>query len=112
MIDSNFEKKWIELKKKLEMDFGENLDIQGILFLIGVQELGKGPQQFTKDQKLDVIHIAICRILEPFGFYKLIYSDQDGWPYYDSIKPLPSLKAGEQLKLMKQGILDYFEEVY
>ena len=112
MIDREFEKKWKELKKKIEIDFGGDLDLQGILFLIGVQELGKGPQQFTKDQKLDVIHIAICRILEPFGFYKLVYCDQDGWPYYDSIKPLPNLKAGEQLKLMKQGILDYFKEVY
>tara|TARA_B100000963_G_C22355312_1_gene549139 strand:- start:147 stop:485 length:339 start_codon:yes stop_codon:yes gene_type:complete len=112
MIDRKFEKKWKELKKKLEVDFGGDLDIQGILFLIGVQELGKGPQDFTKDQKLDVIHIGICRILEPFGFYKLAYSDQEGWPYYESIKPLPILKSGEQLKLMKQGILEYFGQIY
>jgi hypothetical protein len=112
MIDSSFEEKWKELKKKIESDFGGGLDVQGILFLIGVQELGKGPQEFTKDQKLDVMHIAICRILEPFGFYKLTHSDQEGWPYYESIKSLPNLKAGEQLKLMKQGILEYFGEIY
>ncbi len=112
MIDRDFEKKWKELKNKIDIDFGGDLDVQGILFLIGVQELGKGPQEFSKDQKLDVIHIAICRILEPFGFYKLSYSDQEGWPYYESIKPLPNLKSGEQLKLMKQGILEYFGEIY
>lgn len=109
MIDSSFEKKWKKLKKKIDLDFGVDIDVQGILFLIGVQELGKGPQEFSKDQKLDVIHIAICRILEPFGFYRLSHSDQEGWPYYESVKPLPNLKAGEQLKLMKQAILDYFE---
>ena len=112
MIDKSFEEQWKELKHKIDQNFGGDLDVQGILFLIGVQELGKGAQEFTKDQKLDVIHIAICRVLEPFGFYKLAYSDQEGWPYYDSVKPLPNLKAGEQLKLMKQGILEYFGEIY
>ncbi len=112
MIDKSFEEQWKELKHKIDLNFGGDLDVQGILFLIGVQELGKGAQEFTKDQKLDVIHIAICRVLEPFGFYKLAYSDQEGWPYYDSVKSLPSLKAGEQLKLMKQGILEYFGEIY
>lgn len=112
MVDNNFEEQWKELEVRIAQDFGGDLDVQGILFLIGVQELGKGAQSFTKDQKLDVMHIAICRVLEPFGFYKLSHSDQDGWPHYDVIKPLPNLKAGEQLKLMKQAILEYFGEIY
>lgn len=112
MIDKNFELQWKELEERIAQDFGGDLDVQGILFLIGVQELGKGDQKFTKDQKLDVIHIAICRVLEPFGFYKLSHSDQEGWPHYEALKPLPILKSGEQLKLMKQSILEYFGEVY
>jgi len=112
MIDRTFEEQWKDLEEKIAVQFGGDLDVQGILFLIGVQELGKGAQKFTKDQKLDVIHIAICRVLEPFGFYKLTHSDQDGWPHYESLKPLPNLKSGEQLKLMKQAILDYFGEIY
>lgn len=112
MIDTSFEEKWKVLEETIAVDFGGDLDVQGILFLIGVQELGKGAQQFSKDQKLDVMHIAICRVLEPFGFYKLTHSDQDGWPHYEVLKPLPTLKSGEQLKLMKQAILDYFGEIY
>jgi len=112
MIDKSFEEKWKELEVKIAIDFGGGLDVQGILFLIGVQELGKGPQDFSKDQKIDVIHVAICRVLEPFGFYTLSHSDQDGWPHYESLKPLPNLKPGEQLKLMKQAILDYFGKIY
>lgn len=112
MIDKSFEEKWKELEVKIATDFGGGLDVQGILFLIGVQELGKGPQDFSKDQKIDVIHVAICRVLEPFGFYTLSHSDQDGWPHYESLKPLPTLKPGEQLKLMKQAIMDYFGKIY
>jgi hypothetical protein len=111
-MDNSFEDKWKELENRIAQDFGGDLDVQAILFLIGVQELGKGKQDFTKDQKLDVMHVAICRVLSPFGFYKLSHADQDGWPHFETLKPLPTLKAGEQLKLMKQGILDYFGEVY
>lgn len=111
-MDEEFEKKWKELMSRLEKDFDGDLDIQGILFLIGVQELGQGRRPFSKDQKIELLHVAICTILTPFGYYKLTHSDQDGWPHFETLKPLPSLKSGEQLKLMKQGILDYFGEIY
>ena len=84
--------------------------MQAILFLIGVQELGKGPLKFSKDEKVGVIHIAICRLLAPFGYYELEGEDQDGWPHYKNVKPLPPLQAGEQLKLMKQAVMDYVED--
>lgn len=111
-MDEEFEELWKKLQNQLEKDFDGDLDIQGILFLVGVQELGKGRQNFTKDQKVELMHIAICTILTPFGYYRLTHSDQDGWPHFESLKPLPHLKAGEQLKLMKQGLLEYFGKVY
>lgn len=111
-MDEEFEKKWKELMSRLEKDFDGDLDIQGVLFLIGVQELGQGRRPFAKDEKIELLHIAICTILAPFGYYKLTHSDQDGWPHFETLKALPGLKSGEQLKLMKQGILDYFGEIY
>lgn len=109
-MDKDFEQKWADTVKKVEGKFGEDLDVQAILFLIGVQELGNGAKNFTKDQKLELLHIAICRVLSPFGFYKLIGRDEDGWPHYEVLKELPALKPGEQLRLMKEAIMNYFEE--
>ncbi|MEY5042660.1 MAG: hypothetical protein RLZZ414_2224 [Bacteroidota bacterium] len=109
-MDKGFEQKWLDTVKKVEEKFGEDLDVQAILFLIGVQELGNGAKNFTKDQKVELLHIAICRILMPFGFYKLVGRDYDGWPHYEILKELPSLKPGEQLRLMKEAIINYFEE--
>lgn len=109
-MDKGFEQKWLDTVKKVEEKFGEDLDVQAILFLIGVQELGNGAKNFTKDQKVELLHIAICRILMPFGFYKLVGRDEDGWPHYEVLKELPSLKPGEQLRLMKEAIINYFEE--
>lgn len=113
-IDSDFEGRWNQLVQQLDTEFGGDaeLDVQAILFLIGVQELGKGNQNFSKNEKLELLHIAICTILSPFGYYKLTHQDEDGWPHFETLKPLPHLNAGEQLKLMKQAILDYFKQAY
>ena len=70
--------------------------------------MGKGPQEFSKDDKVNLMHIAICRLLEPYGYYEFDYTDSDGWPHYNLLKALPNLKAGEQTVLMKEAIIGYF----
>ena len=105
--------KWDFLVTKLTQQFshGEDLNLDGIIYLIGVQELGQGKRRFKKDEKMNLMHIAICRLLEPFGYYTFEYFDDDGWPHYQMLTELPSLKPGEQTILMKQAIIGYFEEI-
>lgn len=104
--------KWNRLVRQLSDTFsqGEDIDLDGILFLIGVQELGKGYQKFKKDEKVNLIHIAICRVLEPYGYYAFEGVDADGWPHYKLVQNLPYLKPGEQSWLMKEAVIQYFEE--
>ncbi len=103
-----------EIWKKIEDFFAENFDteknppIETLLFLIGVQELGSGQQKYSKDDKVNLIHIAVCRLLEPFGYYKFRAYDDDGWPQFDQLETLPELKANEQQLLMKKAIIQYF----
>jgi hypothetical protein len=102
------EKQWKELLKTLNKQFDGDLDLQAVLFLIGVQELGKGKVKYSKDQKLELMHIAICTLLEPFGYYNFAGNDQDGFPHWELNEQLPPLSAGQQMALMKESILDYF----
>jgi hypothetical protein len=102
------EKQWKELLKSLNKQFDGDLDLQAVLFLIGVQELGKGKVKYSKDQKLELMHIAICTLLEPFGYYNFAGNDQDGFPHWELNEQLPPLSAGQQMALMKESILDYF----
>lgn len=104
--------KWEEIVSKISKQFaeGEDVDLDGIIFLIGVQELGQGFRKFKKDEKLNVMHIAICRLLEPYGYYEFEAYDEDGWPHYRKIEDLPHLKPGHQTRLMKEAIIQYFEE--
>jgi len=102
--------KWNNLKTKLSVDFSENeiIDLDSIIFLIGLQELGQFQKRFNKQKKLEVIHIAVCKLLSDYGYYEFDYTDNDGWPHYKLIKKLPNLKAGEQTILMKKAIINYF----
>ena len=86
---------------------GDEMDLDAILFLIGVQEVGLGYKRYKKDDKVNLMHVAICRLLEPYGYYEYIGIDDDGWPHFKSLKELPNLKAGEQTILMKEAVVKY-----
>ncbi len=110
--DQQLKLRWEAVVKHLSNSFadGQPLDLDAVLFLIGIQELGRFKRNFKKDEKLDLMHIAICRLLEPYGYYQFDYQDQDGWPHYLVKEQLPALKAGEQSILMKEAIVQYFLE--
>ena len=109
-MSSDLKTKWNNLKTKLSVDFSDNeiIDLDSIIFLIGIQELGQFQKRFNKQKKLEVIHIAVCKLLSDYGYYEYDYTDNDGWPHYKLIKKLPNLKAGEQTILMKKAIINYF----
>lgn len=110
--DIQLKERWENLVSLLSDQFsqGEDLDLDAIIYLIGVQELGKIHQTYKKDEKLNLMHIAICRLLEPYGYYEFDYVDAEGWPHYIVKEELPPLKAGEQSVLMKEAIVNYFLE--
>tara|TARA_B100000795_G_C22800517_1_gene441647 strand:- start:3257 stop:3625 length:369 start_codon:yes stop_codon:yes gene_type:complete len=108
---TNLKNQWDYLVKELTSQFSEGdiLNLDGIIYLIGVQELGQGKRQFKKDEKVNLMHVAICKLLEPYGYYEFDFFDKDGWPHYKILTDLPSLKPGEQTVLMKEAIVNYFE---
>lgn len=109
-MDYDIELKFQELTKRLNKEFEADLDVQGILFLIGVQEYGKGYKAFKKEEKTDLMHVAVCTLLEPYGYYELEGRDEENWPHFKLLKDLPQLDVRQQQHLMKEAILAYFEE--
>ena len=110
--DIQLKERWENVVAILSNQFsqGEDLDLDAIIYLIGVQEFGRFQQLFKKDEKLNLMHIAICRLLEPYGYYQFDFVDKEGWPHYNIKEELPPLKAGEQSVLMKEAIVNYFIE--
>lgn len=109
-MDENITTRWSKLVEKLNKQFDADLDLNGILFLIGIQEIGKGFVELSKDQKMDAMHVATCRVLSKEGFYEFQGIDEEGWPHYAPKKTLPRLSPGQQNAFMKRAILAYFEE--
>lgn len=110
--DEQLKIRWETLVTSLSNKFadGDTLDLDAIIYLVGVQELGQIHRTFKKDEKVNLMHIGICTLLEPFGYYEFDYFDTEGWPHYKILEQLPPLKAGEQSVLMKEALVLYFME--
>ena len=106
----DFETRWAALEEQLRGRFGKKPDLNAILFLIGIQELGKGVSNFTKEQKQDLMHVATCKLFSLSGHYELESIDADGWPHYRLVKAIPMSNLKEQEKMLKWHVLEYFEQ--
>lgn len=108
--DEKLKNRWDDLVVFLSDKFSdsETLDIEGVLYLVGMQELGQVHRKMRKDDNVNLIHIGICSVLEPYGYYRFDYYDEDGWPHFELLEPLPPLKPGEQSILMKEALVNYF----
>ncbi len=110
---SRLQENWKKLTVRLKAEFKATLTLEGILFLIGVRELGAHPKkEFTKEEKQDLMHIALCAVLAPSGFFKLSHQDADGWPHWEAQKELPAYDLFSQEIFLKSHIVDYFEAVW
>lgn len=107
-MDFDVELRFQKLKSLLEETFGGGMDVQAILFLIGVNELGTGYGKFSKSEKTDLIHVAICTLLEPYGHYKFEKRDEENWPHFTLVENLPQLDHAQQQHLMKDAMIEYF----
>ncbi len=102
---------WNDLLDSLEQSVGKRpSDLNAVLFLIGLQELGKGPLNFSKEQKQDLMHIATCKVLSLSGYYELEGLDTEGWPHWKPAEKLPHIGLMTQENLLKAHVIKYFKE--
>lgn len=106
--EADFENRWNALLAEMEVRFGKRPDLNALLLLIGVQELGQGVASFTKEQKQDLMHIATCKLFSLSGHYELERVDEDGWPHYKLLRPVPFAFLKEQERMLKWHMLEYF----
>lgn len=101
---------WQALLSYLEQKFGKKPDMNGVLFLIGLNVLGSGPDDFTKEQKQDLIHIAVCELLSFAEFYEFQGRDSQGWPHYLLLRSPQGMGLAEQEALLRACAVQYFRE--
>jgi hypothetical protein len=110
LAKDDLQQRWWALEARLVERFGKKPDLETVLFLIGIQEFGQLKEKFTKEQKQDLMHVAVCSLLSQSGFYELEGKDADGWPHFKQLKVMPDMGMIEQENFLKDHVLLYFEE--
>ena len=109
-VPIDFDPRWIAVLRMMKERFGKKPELESVLFLIGINELGRIEEKFTKEQKQDLMHVAVCKLLSQEGFYRLAGWDDEGWPLYEAAQELPAWSATEQETRIKTNIIKYFED--
>jgi hypothetical protein len=109
IVNDDLQQRWWNLEARLVERFGKKPDMEAILFLIGMQETGFMNAKITKEQKQDLMHVAVCTLLSASGFYELEGKDKEGWPHFKQLKAMPDMNAFEQENFLKDHVLLYFE---
>ncbi|MEM6966303.1 MAG: hypothetical protein AAF573_16185 [Bacteroidota bacterium] len=104
---------WLRIRHVVKNSMGRKdlPNLNSILFLIGIQELGRFGDKFTKEEKQDLMHVAVCTLLEPDGYFKFKGRDADGWPHFEVLKPVPLEGAKAQEELLKIKVIEYFKNL-
>jgi hypothetical protein len=108
-VQDDLQIRWWKLEEKFKEKFGKKPDVEAVLFLLGIQEVRNLKKKFTKEQKQDLMHVAVCTVLAQSGYYEVEKFDDDGWPHFKQLKALPEHNIIEQENFLKDHILLYFE---
>ena len=108
--EKEYDAEWEALLEKLQDVLGKKPNLEALLFLIGIQELGKGKRNFSKEEKQDLMHIAVCHLLSQEGYYEFEGTDKDGWPHWRLINTMPSGGLKDQEQLLVKNIKKYFAD--
>ncbi|MFK7809322.1 MAG: hypothetical protein AB8F74_16070 [Saprospiraceae bacterium] len=113
MQDWKLDFEWLRIRHLVKDQLGRPTlpDVNALLFLIGMQELGRWKESFTKEEKQDLMHIAVCRLLSEDGYYVFKGRDADGWPHYEELEPLTITGAEQQEQLLKEKMIHYFDDL-
>lgn len=109
--EKSFALRWYEVRNRVKNEFGQRPDINVMLFLIGMNEVGLVKEKWEKEEKQDLMHVAVCKLMSSEGYYRLINVDKEGWPHYEPVADIPKLNLKGQDELLKRKIVEYFEQL-
>jgi hypothetical protein len=84
-------------------------DLNLVLLMIGIQELGFWKKDFTKEEKQDLMHIGVCELLTIDGVYEFVGRDTDGWPHYKLVQKWSTKGEQSQETMLKELAIQYFK---
>jgi len=102
---------WLRIRNEVKemMGLAQVPDLQAVLLLVGVNEVGTNIKEtYTKEEKRDFMHVAVCALLPEF--YEFESFDSDGWPHFKQIDAIPFAGVKEQEQELKRRLIAYFDD--
>lgn len=103
---------WNDLCERLNDQFGIEVDLNGVLFLVGMRERGLLFQTFTKEEKLNLINLGSCTLYQEMGLITSYGQDKDGWPLFQQNSLAPVIPEELKLKTLQDCAIRYFQKVF
>jgi hypothetical protein len=112
MEDWELDFEWLKVRHYVRdsMKREELPDLNAVLFLMGIQEYGRVNPKFTKEEKQDLMHIAVCRLLHSDGYFEFVGRDADGWPHWKQVIAMDLKGIDSQERFLKEKLIQYFKE--
>jgi hypothetical protein len=102
---------WNELCLHLGKQFNIDIDLNGVLFLVGIRERGLTLQPFTKDEKMSLINLGSCTLYQEMGLVEKTGTDEEGWPVFRQKALAPSIPEDRKNKVLQDCALRYFGKI-
>ncbi len=102
---------WNELCAWLGEMFNIEVDLNGVLFLVGIREKGLAFQNFTKEEKMNLIHLGSCVLYQEMGLTEQVGIDRDGWPVFVQRTVAPEIPEERKAKTLQDCALRYFARI-
>lgn len=105
---------WLHIRNKLKDLFlcDKLPDLNAVLLMVGMQELGYNPGELTKEVKQDLMHVGVCTLLCLEDYYALDGHDSDGWPHYKPLQKIDVLGEKAQESLLVRCAVKYFKSYF
>lgn len=111
--DADLQRRWASLQVWIQERFEKEPTIEAILFLVGIQSLGRGYEpKLKRDVKQDLIMEGTYSVFATLGMYRRVGMEANGHWIWERLIAHPSgLSVEEQEKLLQVAILRYFDHL-
>ena len=92
--------------------FDIDVDLNGVLFLVGIRERGLVIQPFSKEEKMNLINLGSCTLYQEMGLVEKTGTDEEGWPLFRQKTLAPTITEERKNKVLQDCAVRYFKRIY
>ncbi|MCS7152889.1 MAG: hypothetical protein N2253_07310 [Bacteroidia bacterium] len=103
---------WEKLCEEAERRYGKQPSEEFLLFLVGLNYMGRFPEGDERVVKLNLIQLGTLVLLARRGYVQEVGKDEQGWPHWEPLQALPSWTPAEEQAFLREVLIEYFAEIW